>query len=89
MTERVDIAIDHDGAEWVTSEFDVTVRAPDIGELGRRVVVHLTARGRQAPADIHLCCERELLPSWMRQYGAHYFNHVVRFEPEGGEHDDD
>lgn len=80
MPAPLEVTLGHDGRHWFVSDHDRDIRASSVTELEHRLLAHLDASG-SGSLDIHLRCDRNLLPVWMRQYAAHYFNRIIQYRP--------
>ncbi len=78
----MDFSIHHDGKDWVASCGDISVAAPDLDSLDRKVESELGKRGllsEQGKTMVRMCFDTRTIPEWIRQYAQHYFNRVVVF----------
>ena len=73
--ERVELTLTYAAGAWHASGAGVAVSHPDLARLDELILGAFPADGR--PRRIHVRFARTGLPSWLRQYQAHYFNYVL------------
>ncbi len=73
---RIEMTLDHDGSNWVVSRNDMTLAAPSLEELDRKVEQAIR-KDHEFPLEIFMCCNNEMIPMWMRPYMNHYFNRIL------------
>ena len=83
----IEMLLDHDGRNWVASTIDLTVSAPTLNELDRKVERALQAElEKKQSIEVFMSSNNEVIPMWMRPYMNHYFNRILelplRYQPE-------
>lgn len=74
--KTLELILSHDGHHWMARGEGMVARAPTLSALDNALFEELRAR---LPIDVLMYFDRDSLPRWMRQYGAHYFNRRVHF----------
>jgi hypothetical protein len=76
--EIVEMILNHDGKNWIVSNDSLTLSAPSLNELDRKVE---EALGKNIPdgqsLDVFMSFDNEVIPMWMRPYMNHYFNRIL------------
>ena len=83
MKVDVELALVHDGTEWVARNGSVVARGRTLSELDRDLGRALAASGkyrRGARVLVFMGFDNGTIPTWIRQYAAHYFNRYVSIE---------
>ncbi len=74
----VEMVLNHDGRNWIVSNHDITLSAPSMNELDRKVE---DAFGRELEGeqslDVFMSFDNEVIPMWIRPYMNHYFNRIL------------
>ncbi len=76
----LELILSHDGNHWHARGPGIDLKAGSLSGLDEQLKNHLDAS--RGPADVRMCFDCNALPRWMRQYGSHYFNRLVRFDFE-------
>ena len=79
--EAVELSLCWEGGRWRAAGPDVDVSHADLAALDALIVEALTRTGGATRAHVRFDASR--LPTWLRQYQAHYFNYVLHVD--GGE----
>ncbi len=73
---------------WVASGNDFTVSGHDLPELESSLATAFRSRpalAAQLPVQVQLRFDYAVLPRWLRQYQAHYFNYALNIGPAGSD----
>lgn len=76
--ERIELTLKYEAGAWHAAGGGVTVSHADLAGLDRLILDAFGTDGRAR--RIHVRFDRTGLPSWLRQYQAHYFNYVLRVD---------
>lgn len=79
--DAVELSLSWDGARWRAAGPDIDVAHADLSALDTLIVEALTRTRRATKAHVRFDFSR--MPTWLRQYQAHYFNYVLHVD--GGE----
>jgi hypothetical protein len=77
-SRTIEMILDHDGKNWIVSNASLTLSAPSLDELDRKLetaMAHDLARERSL--NVFMSCNNEVIPMWMRPYMNHYFNRIL------------
>ncbi len=77
---NLDVALTHDGTEWIVRGERLEVRGATFKRLDRALADALRDSGRFSPGDrvtIFMGFDFDTIPTWLRQYSSHYFNRYV------------
>lgn len=77
----LELTLRWEGGRWRASGTGVDVSHTDLAALDRLILDALAGTASAARACVRF--DLRSLPVWLRQYQAHYFNYVLRFD--GGE----
>jgi hypothetical protein len=75
--------VSHDGRNWIARNDFLCAEAPTLQSLDnelRRLVKEKGYLEAGKKLDLFLAFDNSTIPVWMRQYGQHYFNRIVRVE---------
>ena len=84
MTAQLELTLTHDGTRWVgrNAGLDIHVTGETLGELDTALMRQLAARpafaGRRVKVAMRF--DNSTIPTWIRQYAAHYFNRLVELD---------
>ncbi len=74
----VEMQLDHDGNNWIASNNWLTLAAPSLDELDRKVEQAFAREiDSGVPIEVFMCSNNEVIPMWMRPYMNHYFNRIL------------
>jgi hypothetical protein len=79
----IELVVTHDGKDWIAKQDALSAKAPTLEELDNEVKRLLKEKGylgKGEKLDIFMVFDNSTIPLWMRQYGQHYFNRMVRLE---------
>jgi hypothetical protein len=79
----MEFIVTHDGKNWIAKNDTILVEALTLEELDNELKRRLKAEGcleAGGKLDIFMAFDNSTIPQWMRQYGQHYFNRIVRLE---------
>lgn len=76
-SRNIEIMLSFSGNQWVASANAQEFKAASLPELERMLEFHYrNESGKQSgnKTVLHLRCNLDMLPDWIRQYHPHYFN---------------
>ncbi len=77
-TKTIEMVLDHDGKNWIASNRELTLMAPSLDELDRKVEQSLKGEIREGrQLEVFMSFNNEVIPMWMRPYMNHYFNRIL------------
>lgn len=80
---RLEVALTYEGSEWVARGQDLTVRGGTLAALDERLAAALRDSGRFPAGErvtVFMGFDFDCIPTWFRQYAAHYFNRWVEMD---------
>lgn len=82
MKADLDLVITHDGERWVAGNGTITATGRTLPELDASLAEALRETGEFAGSrvTVFMGFDFNTIPTWMRQYAAHYFNRYVTVE---------
>jgi len=79
---RIEMSIVYDGMDWVATNDDLKISAPSLDELDHRLRATMVEKGLLKHGeckDVYMYSDNAvMIPDWMRPYGQHYFNRIVK-----------
>ncbi len=94
MKADVELILTHDGERWIARNDWCVAAGRTLGELDANVAHALRDNGAfgASRVAVFMGFDFDTIPTWMRQYGSHYFNRRVTLnlgdagseEPTGG-----
>jgi hypothetical protein len=79
----VEFIMSHDGKNWIAKNDFLYAEAPTLEQLDAEVQKVLRKKGyieKGKQLAVFMAFDNSTIPQWMRQYGQHYFNRIVRLE---------
>jgi leucyl-tRNA synthetase len=79
----IELIVNHDGKTWMARNDWLSAKAPTLEELDNELKRLVKQKGYLEPGnkiDLFMAFDNSTIPQWMRQYGQHYFNRIVRLE---------
>ena len=79
----IELIISHNGKNWIGKNDFLLVEASTLEELDNELRNLLKQKGsleKGKRIDIFMAFDNSTIPTWIRQYGQHYFNRIVRLE---------
>jgi hypothetical protein len=79
----MEFIVTHDGKNWIARHDALSAKAPTLEALDSELKRLLKEKGyleEGQKLDIFMAFDNSTIPQWMRQYGQHYFNRMVRLE---------
>jgi hypothetical protein len=74
----IEMVLDHDGDNWIVSNESLTLAAPSLDELDRRLEAALQEDiEREDALHVFMRFNNEVIPMWIRPYMNHYFNRIL------------
>lgn len=74
----IEMVLDHDGRNWRLTGGGVTVSAPELTELDRKLEQALEPElSREKKLNVFMRSNNEMIPEWMRPFMCHYFNRIL------------
>ncbi len=83
MKVDLELVLAHDGTEWIARNGSVVARGRTLSELDRELERILAASGKYRRGTrvlVLMGFDNSTIPTWIRQYAAHYFNRYVSIE---------
>lgn len=77
-----ELVLTYDRDSWRATGLGLDVAHAELRGLESLLTTLLAARG--APPRVHVRFDTSALPTWLRQYQAHYCNYVLRIAPAEG-----
>jgi hypothetical protein len=80
MRPEVDVRLIHDGTCWIAENDTVRAKGATFEELDTNLACALRRHGDFAPGSkvrVFMGFDYGTIPTWIRQYAAHYFNRYV------------
>ncbi len=80
MDMTMDFIIHHDGVNWCLRNEQVSISAPDLTLLDKRLRLKMVERGLIRAGEtkkVRMLFDNATLPPVIRQYAQHYFNRVL------------
>ena len=76
--KTVEMVLNHDGKNWTVSNDAITLSAPSMNELDRKVedAFDKELQGGEK-LDVFMRFNNEVIPMWIRPYMNHYFNRIL------------
>ncbi len=76
--KTVEMILDHDGKNWIVSNSSITLAAPSLDVLDRRLEQALKEELREGQSlNVFMSFNNEVIPMWIRPYMNHYFNRIL------------
>ncbi|NOX33253.1 MAG: hypothetical protein GXP56_05880 [Deltaproteobacteria bacterium] len=76
--KTVEMILDHDGKNWTVSNDSITLAAPSLDSLDRKVERALEEELKQGQSiNVFMSFNNEVIPMWIRPYMNHYFNRIL------------
>lgn len=74
----LEMILDHNGKNWVVSNSSISIAAPTLNGLDRKLEKALKKelQGGQS-LDVFMSFNNEVIPMWIRPYMNHYFNRIL------------
>ena len=74
----LEMILDHNGKDWVVSNSSITLSAPTLNGLDRKLEQALNEelKGGQS-LSVFMSFNNEVIPMWIRPYMNHYFNRIL------------
>jgi hypothetical protein len=79
----IELIITHDGKNWIAGNDALYAEARTLEKLDNELKKLVKKKGylkKGKKLDIFMAFDNSTIPVWMRQYGQHYFNRIVRVE---------
>lgn len=79
----IELIMSHDGKNWIARNDFLYAEAPTLGNLDNELRKLVKEKGYLETGkklDLFMAFDNSTIPVWMRQYGQHYFNRIVRVE---------
>ena len=80
----LDLTLTHDGTHWVgrNADLDIHVKGESLGDLDTALMHALSALPNCAGQRVEVVMrfDNATIPTWIRQYAAHYFNRIVELD---------
>jgi len=74
----IEMILNHDGKNWIVSNNSLTLSAPSLNELDRKVDAAFGKELQEGQSlDVFMSFDNEVIPMWMRPYMNHYFNRIL------------
>lgn len=79
MKADLDLVLSHEGGRWIARGGAIEVAGRTLGDLDAGLGEALRACGRFSGPRVRVFMgfDFDTMPTWMRQYAAHYFNRTV------------
>lgn len=71
----IELTLRFEAGQWRAAGADLDVSHADLAELDSLIVQAFAAEPHRR--RVHVRFDTRALPTWMRQYQAHYFNYVL------------
>ncbi len=76
--EVIEMILHHDGRNWTVSNSSISLSAPSLNELDRKLDSILGKDLKHGQSlDVFMSFDNEVIPMWMRPYMNHYFNRIL------------
>jgi hypothetical protein len=76
--EVIEMILNHDGRNWTVSNGSISLSAPSLNALDRKLDSVLGKDLKQGQSlDVFMSFDNEVIPRWMRPYMNHYFNRIL------------
>ncbi len=75
-----EVVLSFDGVDWVVRDGELTARGATLEALDDQLAAALRDSGRFGPGEqvsVFMGFDYGCMPTWLRQYAAHYFNRWV------------
>ena len=79
----IELIVSHDGKNWIARNDALSAEASTIEGLDnelRRLVKEKGYVKPGKPLDLFMAFDNSTIPQWMRQYGQHYFNRIIKVQ---------
>jgi hypothetical protein len=87
MTHDLELVLTHDGRFWVgrNAALGLELKGETLAALDAAMQAWLAARPewRGRKVSVFMGFDNATIPTWIRQYAAHYSNRVVEFDLSG------
>ncbi|MBM7855215.1 hypothetical protein JOC37_001600 [Desulfohalotomaculum tongense] len=83
MKADIELILTHDGKEWIARNEEFSVRGETLAEMEERLEKAVIERGtfnRGSKITVFMGFDFDTIPTWIRQYAAHYFNRYYSIE---------
>ncbi len=76
----MELVIRHNGRDWVVEGDGLSLSAPTLEELDRKVGTTMREKGlikEGEKTEVFMAFDNSTIPEWIRQYAQHYFNRIL------------
>ncbi len=84
MSADLELTLTHDGNDWVgrNADLGIHVKGESLGALDAALMARLAAMPEWAGRRVTVAMrfDNATIPTWIRQYAAHYFNRLVELD---------
>jgi hypothetical protein len=80
-TEMIELLVRHTGRNWIAENDLLSAEAQTLDTLDKKLKTLLVQKGyleNCESVDLFMAFDNSTIPVWMRQYGQHYFNRIVK-----------
>lgn len=81
----IELTVIHDGKNWIARNDALYAEAATLEEVDKKLKKLLKEKGYLETGeklDMFMAFDNSTIPVWMRQHGQHYFNRIVRVNPD-------
>ena len=80
---EIELSIRHTGQNWLVENESLSVSAPTLDELDRKLRLLLKEKALLKDGEkarVFMVYDNSTIPQWIRQYAQHYFNRILEIE---------
>ncbi len=75
--KQIEMQLGHDGSNWILSGESISLSAPELDDLDRKLEAALKPEWEKEPLEVFFKSNNDMIPEWIRPYMDHYFNRIL------------